>query len=115
MRRESRVYARTSGRVDRAIHRTKSSGHQYGFSVIDGKPGLVAHVHEFDACKDIAPFDHWPAADGPAVDRRIVDRYAPLFHQLFDVPVAQRIGRAPIDADQDDVDRETHAFETKHD
>jgi hypothetical protein len=31
------------------------------------------------------------------------------------VPVAQRVGRVPTDADQDDVDRETHSFEAKHD
>jgi hypothetical protein len=46
-------------------------------------------------------------ADGPAIDRRMVDPHAALAHHFFDVSVAQRVGRAPADADQDDIDRET--------
>jgi len=42
----------------------------------------------------------------PPVDRRMVDRYAALFHHLFDVPVAQQVGHITSDADEDDIDRE---------
>ena len=30
------------------------------------------------------------------------------------MPVAQRVGRIPADADQDNVDRETHSFKIEH-
>ena len=44
----------------------------------------------------------------------MVDRHATLFHQLFEVPVVQRLGHLSLDADEDDVDRKTHAFEVEH-
>lgn len=45
----------------------------------------------------------------------MVNRHAALFHHLFKVPVAQRLGHIPSDADHDDIDRETHSFEVEHD
>ena len=61
-----------------------------------------------------------PSLDGAmillddVVDRRMVDRHAALFHHLFQVSVAQRVGRIPADANQDHVDRKAHSFEVEH-
>lgn len=44
----------------------------------------------------------------------MVDRHAGLFHDLFQVPVAQRVGHVPSDAGQGGVDRGTHSFDDKH-
>jgi len=44
----------------------------------------------------------------------MVDRHATLFHHLLEVPVAQRIGGIPADADQEHVDRKAHTFEVEH-
>src|SRR5471032_1151811 len=53
-------------------------------------------------------------ANRPPVDRRMVNRHAALFHHLLEVPVAQRVGRIPADADQDHIDRKAHPFEVEH-
>ena len=37
-----------------------------------------------------------------------------LFYHFLDMPVAQRVIHIPSDADQNDVDRETHSFEVTH-
>src|SRR5471032_1972297 len=50
----------------------------------------------------------------PSVDRRMVDRHAALLHDLFQVPVAQRVSHIPANADQDHIDWETHPFEIEH-
>src|SRR5471032_3429991 len=44
----------------------------------------------------------------------MVDRHAALLHDLFQVPVAQRVSHVPANADQDHIDRETHPFEIEH-
>src|SRR5476649_1810942 len=44
----------------------------------------------------------------------MVNRHAALFHHLLEVPVAQRVGRIPADADQDHIDRKAHPFEVEH-
>jgi hypothetical protein len=44
----------------------------------------------------------------------MVDRHAALFHDLLEVPLAQRVGRVPADADQDHIDRKAHPFEVEH-
>ena len=44
----------------------------------------------------------------------MVDRDAALFHDLLEVPVAQRVGRIPADADQDHIDQKAHPFEVEH-
>src|SRR5471030_2777402 len=33
---------------------------------------------------------------------------------FLEVPVAQRVGRIPADADQDHIDRKAHPFEVEH-
>jgi hypothetical protein len=48
----------------------------------------------------------WYERHGPAP--------AALFHHLFQVPVAQRIGRVPSGADRDGVDWNVHSFELEH-
>src|SRR5471030_342323 len=53
-------------------------------------------------------------ANSPPVDRRMVDRHAALLHDLFQVPVAQRVSHIPANADQDHIDWETHPFEIEH-
>src|SRR5471030_222623 len=53
-------------------------------------------------------------ANSPPVDRRMVDRHAALLHDLFQVPVAQRVSHVPANADQYHIDRETHPFEIEH-
>ena len=44
----------------------------------------------------------------------MVDRHAALFHHFLKVPVAQRVGRVPADADQDHIDGKAHPFEVEH-
>jgi hypothetical protein len=44
----------------------------------------------------------------------MVDRHAALFHDLLEVPVAQRVGRILADADQNPTDRKAHPFEVEH-
>jgi hypothetical protein len=44
----------------------------------------------------------------------MVDRHAALFHDLLEVPLAQRVGRVQADADQDHIDRKAHPFEVEH-
>ena len=41
------------------------------------------------------------------------NRHATLFHHFLDVPVAQRIGRIPADANQDHIDRKARPFEVE--
>jgi hypothetical protein len=44
----------------------------------------------------------------------MVEGHAALLHHLLKVPVAQRIGDVPADADQDHLDRKAHTFEVEH-
>lgn len=50
----------------------------------------------------------------PPVDQRMVDRRAALFNHLFALPVAQRVGPLPANADQNNVDRKAHPFKVEH-
>jgi hypothetical protein len=44
----------------------------------------------------------------------MVDRQAPLFHYFLNAPVALRVRGVSANADEDDVDRETHSFNAEH-
>jgi hypothetical protein len=44
----------------------------------------------------------------------MVNRHAALFHDLLEMPVAQRVSRVPADADQDHINRKAHPFEVEH-
>jgi len=50
----------------------------------------------------------------PPVDRRMVDRNAALLHHFLEVPIAQRVGCIPPDANQDHIDRKAHPFEVEY-
>lgn len=52
--------------------------------------------------------------DRPAFERGMVNRYPALFHHFLDMLVAQRVSHTPLDANDDDIDRETHSFEAEH-
>jgi hypothetical protein len=70
----------------------------------------VRLIHELAAANRALLFSGYLLAERqetyrPPVDRRMVDRHAALFHDLLEVPVAQRVGRIPSDADQDYIDR----------
>src|SRR6266852_124864 len=41
--------------------------------------------------------------DDPALDGRMIDRDTPFFNQLFDMPIAQRVGHIPAHAHENDV------------
>ena len=52
------------------------------------------------------------------IAQRLVDEWltdTPRFYHLLQEPVAQRVSHVPSDANQDDVDRETHFVEAKYD
>jgi hypothetical protein len=44
----------------------------------------------------------------------MVNRYAALMHDLFEVPIAQRVRSVPADADEDDLGWITHSSEAEH-
>ena len=48
--------------------------------------------------------------DCPAIDQRVVDIHAALLHHLLEMTVAQRTGRVPTDAHQNQVNREAPFF-----
>jgi hypothetical protein len=50
----------------------------------------------------------------PPVDRRMVDRNAALLHHFLEMPIAQRVGCIPPDANQDHSDQKAHPFEVEH-
>src|ERR1022692_930743 len=48
---------------------------------------------------------YWQDLDRPAMDSRVIDEDAALFHHLLNMAQAQRIGGVPAHADQHDFDR----------
>ena len=46
----------------------------------------------------------------PTIDARMVDLHAALFHHLFQIPIAERIGQVPAHTGQDDVLFKSVAF-----
>src|SRR6266850_3570509 len=53
----------------------------------------------------------WAILDDPALDGRVIDRDTPLFHQLFDMTVAQGIRHIPAHTHEDDILREMGPLE----
>ena len=47
----------------------------------------------------------------PTIDARMVDLHTTLFHHLFQIPIAERIGQVPAHTGQDDVLFKSVAFE----
>src|SRR5215210_4429289 len=50
----------------------------------------------------------------PAVDVRMIDLDAALFHHFLQVPIAERIGQIPAYAEQNDVFLDAMSFEVDH-
>ena len=127
-----RIAVPSHGFVEEALRRghvaLRSKQEVHGFAVlVDGAVEVFPDALDLDVRLVHAPaaadralvlaghlLDERQETNRPPVDRRMVDRHAALFHHLLEVPVAQRVGRVPADADQDHVDRKAHPFEVEH-
>lgn len=52
--------------------------------------------------------------DHPAVDRKMVNKYATLLHYFLKMAIAQWIRGVPTDANQNHIDWESHPFGRQH-
>lgn len=50
----------------------------------------------------------------PSIDLRMVYLHVALLHYPFQVPIAQRVGHVPADADQDHIDQKAYPFAVEH-
>jgi hypothetical protein len=95
--------------------------------LVDGAVEVFSDAFDFDVGFIHAPatadralvfsghlLDERQKTNRPPIDRGMVDRHAALFHDLLEVPVAQRVGCIPADADQDHINRKAHPLEVEH-
>ena len=128
----ARIAVRSHGLVEEALRRghvaLRRQQEVDGLALlVDSAVEILPDALDFDVCLIHAPatadralvfpghlLHERQETNRPPVDRRMVDRYAALFHHLLEVPVTQRVGRIPTDADQDDIDGKAHPFEIEH-